>query len=141
MPEPARGAVKARDDPEFHLGQAKARALFAVRDAIMAGESKLQAAAQAEAVDCGHGGNGQPLDAVENRGHGVDRLCDFRFGLEVIELADVGSGDETLLLAGHENQAADPLVARAPSTAETMASSSSTGSRPERVLRLALRHR
>ena len=38
----------------------------------------------------------------------------FRLGLEIVEkLADVGAGDEAFLLAGQEDHAANPLIARA----------------------------
>ena len=56
---------KPGEDAELHFGEAEPRALLAVGDAIVAGERKLEPAAEAEAVDCGDDRDRQPLDAVE----------------------------------------------------------------------------
>ena len=131
LPQPARGAVEAGDDAELHLGQAEPRAVLAVRDAIVAGERELQAAAEAKAVDRGHGRNGQLLDAVENRrspawmtsvtSASVLRLSNSRISapaMKLFSLPDMKIRPRSRL-------------SRAPSsTAVTIASSSSTGSRP-----------
>ena len=124
--------------PELHLGQADPRAFLPVRDPVMAGQRELQAAAQAEAVDRGHGRDGQRLDPVENARHGMDDLRDFGLGPEVVELADVGAGDEAFLLAGHEDHAANALVAGAFLHRRDDGLKLLDRLAPERVLRLAL---
>ena len=124
--------------PELHFGQTDPRAVLPVRDPVMAGQRELQAAAQAEAVDRSHGRNGQRLDAVENARHGMDDLRDFGLGLEVVELADVGAGDEAFLLARHEDDAANALVAGAFLDRRDDGLKLLDRLAPERVLRLAL---
>ncbi len=63
---------------------------------------------------------------------------DIGLGLEALELADIGAGDEAFLLARHEDNAADALVAR--TFLDRLDDGAKLLQRPasERVLRLAL---
>ena len=59
---------------EHHFGKAKARAVD--RNARLAGERDLEAAAEAEAVDHGDGRNLQGFEAVDHRMGVADRDLD-----------------------------------------------------------------
>ena len=71
-------AVEAREDAELHFGEAEARPLLAVGDAIVAGKRKLEPAAEAEAVNGGDHRDRQLLDAVEQLERLLHHLLDLR---------------------------------------------------------------
>ena len=113
LPDRARRTVEAGEDAELHLGEAEAGVVVARGDAPVAGERQLQPAAQAVAVDAAHHRHRHALDAVEVGVDQRDAVGDLLLGLDLLELAHVGADDEALLLAGHDDEAADGLVARA----------------------------
>jgi len=84
-------AAGARDQPDIHLGQAKARAGGGHPPGT--GHRHLEAAAQHRSVQCGDEGHPRVLD----HGHDVGqvRLC-----RRLVELRDVAAGDEGLARAG-----------------------------------------
>ena len=98
---------KPGEDAELHLGEAEPRPLLAIGDAPVAGERQFEAAAEAIAVDRRDHGDGKPLDAVEQLERLPDHLLDLGLGVEALELADVGAGDEAPLLGAHDDEALD----------------------------------
>ena len=56
-------------------------------------------------------GTGEPVDAVEQLERLLHHLGDLGLGVEALELADIGAGDEARLLAAHQHEALD-LAAR-----------------------------
>jgi len=60
-------------------------------------------------VNAADHGDRQRLDAVEHVQHRPDAGLDVHCGLQLLELAHVGADDEPLLLAGHDDEAADRL--------------------------------
>ena len=107
----AHRAVQSREDAELDLGEAEPRPLLAIGDAPVAGESKLEPAAEAIAVDGGDDGDGEPIDAVEQLERLPHHVLDLLLGVEALELADVGAGDEAPVLGAHDDEALD-LAAR-----------------------------
>ena len=107
----AHGAVQSGEDAELDLGEAEARPLLAIGDTPVAGESKLEPAAEAIAVDGGDDGDGEPVDAVEQLKRLPHHVLDLFLGVEALELADVGAGDEASVLGAHDDEALD-LAAR-----------------------------
>ena len=87
----AHRAVEAWEDAELHLGEAEARALLAVGDAIVAGKRKFEPAAEAETMDGGDDGDRQLLDAVEQPKRLLHHLLDLSLGGEAREFADIGA--------------------------------------------------
>ena len=97
-------AAPAREDAQHHFGQADLRRRIVRGHAIAAGQRYLGAAAHAEAVDRGDGGEGQFRDALEEVLAAADRVADGAFCVELLEFADVGAGDETLFLGRAQHQ-------------------------------------
>ena len=58
-------------------------------------------------MDRGDHGDRKPLDAVEQIERLPDHLLDLGLGVEALELADVGAGDEAPLLGAHDDEALD----------------------------------
>jgi hypothetical protein len=102
----ALGSAAAGDDAEVDLGLAEARRL--ARDADVARERQLAAAAETEAVNHGDDGLGEGIDGGEERapGHHVA----LRDGGAPLELTDVGARDESLLARAGDDDDADGLV-------------------------------
>ena len=78
--------------PEHHLGKAEPR--LPGRNAIACRQRQFEAAAQAEAMDQRHRGEGQTLQPVEHRQALADSLGDDLLVDHVGEFADLGPGDE-----------------------------------------------
>src|SRR5208337_2097461 len=66
-----------------------------------------------EPVNRSYGWDRQSFDAVEDCRYRVDNLLNLIFAGEVVELLDVGSGDEAFVLARHYHEAAQRLIAGA----------------------------
>ncbi len=69
MADGPRGAVEARENPEFDFGEADLGRGIAGGDAVVAGEDQFEAAANADAVHGSDDGHGQLLDTIEQ---GID---------------------------------------------------------------------
>ena len=98
--------------PSLTSGKPSRVAVLARGDAPVAGERKLEAATQAEAVDGAHHRHRQALDAIEegvDEAHAVDDLPLTR---DLFELAHVGADDEALFLARAKHQPVDTGVPR-----------------------------
>ena len=101
----ALGTAGARQQAELHFRQAQHRLAVFGHHPAMAGERQLQPAAEAGAVNGGDHRDGQCLDL------GEDHLPLSRQRLGVTgtgaggQHADVGPGDEGVLLAGGDHQA------------------------------------
>ena len=115
QPRQAGRAAPAGEDAQPHLGQADAGGRRVARHAAGRGERDLGAAAQADAADRGHGGEGERLPGREQ----AMAEARARLGLGGVgdpgDLLEVGAGDEAPRLAGEQDQAADVrAAARAP---------------------------
>src|SRR5205823_5944228 len=98
-------ATPARNQTQLDFRQAKLSARLIQRDAVIASQGKLEAAAQARTVDDGqrrHRQAGQFVEELLTAGGQRSRL--FRV-LDRGELVQVGAGDEARFLgAGDEEQ-------------------------------------
>ncbi len=98
------GTTGARQQAQLHLGQAEHRLAVIGDHPAMTGQCQLQPAAEAGAVDGGDHRDGQRLDL------GKDHLPFPRQRLGILgagtgrQHADVGAGDEGVLLAGDHHQ-------------------------------------
>src|SRR5690606_37587825 len=91
----ALGAAGARDDAELDLRQAECG--FLSRDAAVAGECDLAAAAECGAIDRRDDGLGEILDTVEDLGkRGLHR--------RLAEFPDIGAADEDPARAGDDDR-------------------------------------
>ena len=91
-------AAPAGIDAQLHFGQADAGGGIVGHDAIAAGQRDFGAAAHAESVDRGDGGEGQVGDALEDALAAEDGIADGAFRVERLELADIGACDEAFVL-------------------------------------------
>ena len=85
--------------PELDLGEAEAR--LVARDAQVARERELEAAAEGEAFDRG---DHRPRDRPERVERAAEGGADARRGAGLGELRDVGAGGERLLVAGDDDR-------------------------------------
>jgi len=90
----ARAAAPAREDAQLGLGQADAGGRIAGRHAVAAGQGQFGAAAQAVAVDRGDGGAGQLCQFLVGGLAAADGVVDGAAAVELLELLEVGAGDE-----------------------------------------------
>ena len=78
----------------------------------MTGEDELQPAADADTVDGRDHRNRQLLDAIQKCVDRLQRVDDILLVLKRLELANVGTNDETALLARDDDETANALGAR-----------------------------
>ncbi len=101
----ARTAAPAGEDAELGLGQADARGGIVGRHAIAAGQRDLGAAAHAEAMDGRHGRAGQFGQLLEHHLATPDRVVDRAAAVELLELLQIGAGDEAAGLGRGDHHA------------------------------------
>src|SRR5690606_26215499 len=94
----AHAAAPAGVDAQLDFGQADPGRRVVAGHAVVAGQRDLGAAAHAEAVDRGDRGAGQLGQALERLLAAADGVADRALAVELGELADVGAGDEALVL-------------------------------------------
>ena len=94
---------------EHHLGEAENRLWIVDTDAVATGQRELEPAAEAIAVDCGDGGAGQSLQALQDRVRGPHEGQRFLGRADLRELPDVRASDEARL-RGRDHEAARRLA-------------------------------
>ena len=102
----AHGAAETRMDAQHHLGKSDREIVALDADAITAGQRKLEAAAEREAVDDGDRGAGQGFERGEDGMRTAHHLLGLRGILEAGELLHVGAGDEAAGFSRADHQAA-----------------------------------
>jgi hypothetical protein len=107
LPDRAAGTAEAREDAEIDFGEAEPRFFVVHRHPIVAGERQLEPAAEAEAADRRDDGRLHVFDAIHHRMRPLQRLRKHRGIGHRVELADIGAGDETGVLARLDDEPDD----------------------------------
>jgi hypothetical protein len=102
------GPAGAGDDPELDLRLAHLRGRH--RDPVVAGHGDLEAAAESRAVDRTHDRLREVLEGAEERGEAFAAL--LLAGGDLLELLDVGAGDERLARADQDEPLHRPVAPR-----------------------------
>jgi len=97
------GAAESRMYPQQDLGQTEHRLRVVDEHAMAAGECELEATAEAEAVDRGHGRAGQALQPRKDRMSGEDPGQRVLWRADLLELVDIRARDEARLARGQHD--------------------------------------
>jgi hypothetical protein len=105
--------VETWKDAKLDLGETDPRRVIARRDPVVAGQRELKPATDARAMERDDHKHLHCLDPVEQRKHRLDCILDLGFGIESVELVDVGADDERLRFAAENGEPGNRAIRRA----------------------------